>query len=154
MKVYLFQVGKFRAQSVSKVFLIEMEYTLAEKWAQRQTDWWKVTIQEHTMTSSLQIFALESIYFHLLQYYWITKRWWPQGTSFTCHWIKRTSKNGSVCKLEPTHWTVFTNLDNRKLLTNTIQSVSIEMRTATGQQGREKLFSRQNSKILVSKLDS
>ena len=38
-------------------------------------------------------------------------------------------KNGSVCELEPTHRIVFTNLDYKKLLSNTIQSISIELRT-------------------------
>ena len=42
-------------------------------------------------------------------------------------------KNGSVCELEPTHRIVFTNLDCKKLLTNTFQSISIELRTETGQ---------------------
>ena len=46
---------------------------------------------------------------------------------------KQRLKNGSVCKLEPTHRIVFTNLDYKKLLTNTIQSISIELRTETGQ---------------------
>ena len=42
-------------------------------------------------------------------------------------------KNGSVRELEPTHRIVFTNLVYKKLLTNTIQSISIELRTETGQ---------------------
>ena len=46
---------------------------------------------------------------------------------------KRLLKNGSVCELEPTHRILFTNLDYKKLLTNTIQSISIELRTETGQ---------------------
>ena len=46
---------------------------------------------------------------------------------------KQRLKNGSVCELEPTHRIVFTNLDYKKLLTNTIQSISIELRTETGQ---------------------
>ena len=46
---------------------------------------------------------------------------------------KRRLKNGSVCELEPTHRIVFTSLDYKKLLTNTIQSISIELRTETGQ---------------------
>ena len=46
---------------------------------------------------------------------------------------KHCLKNGSVCELEPTHRIVFTNLDCKKLLTNTIQSISIELRTETGQ---------------------
>ena len=47
--------------------------------------------------------------------------------------LKQRLKNGSVCELEPTDRIVFTNLDYRKLLTNTIQSISIELRTETGQ---------------------
>ena len=39
----------------------------------------------------------------------------------------------SVCELEPTHRIVFTNLDYKKFSTNTIQSISIELRTETGQ---------------------
>ena len=46
---------------------------------------------------------------------------------------KQRLKNGSVYELEPTHRIVFTNLDYKKLLTNTIQSISIELRTETGQ---------------------
>ena len=46
---------------------------------------------------------------------------------------KQRLKNGSVCELEPTHRIVFTNLDHKKILTNTIQSLSIELRTETGQ---------------------
>ena len=46
---------------------------------------------------------------------------------------KQRLKNGSVCKLEPTHRIVFSNLDYKKLLSNTIQSISIELRTETGQ---------------------
>ena len=42
-------------------------------------------------------------------------------------------KNGSVCELGPTHRIAFRNLDYKKLLTNTIQSISIELRTETGQ---------------------
>ena len=45
---------------------------------------------------------------------------------------KQRLKNGSVCELEPTHRIVFTNLDYKKLLTNTIQLISIELRTKTG----------------------
>ena len=45
---------------------------------------------------------------------------------------KKRLKNGSVFELEPTHRIVFTNLDYKKLLTNTIQSISIELRTETG----------------------
>ena len=46
---------------------------------------------------------------------------------------KQRLKNNSVSELEPTHRIVFTNLDYKKLLTNTIQSISIELRTETGQ---------------------
>ena len=46
---------------------------------------------------------------------------------------KQLLKNGSVCELEPTHRIVFTNLDYKKFLTNTIQSISTELRTETGQ---------------------
>ena len=46
---------------------------------------------------------------------------------------KQHLKNGSVRELQPTHRIVFTNLDFRKLLTNTIQSISIKLRTETGQ---------------------
>ena len=46
---------------------------------------------------------------------------------------KKRLKNGSICELEPTHRIVFTNLDYKKLLTITLQSISIELRTETGQ---------------------
>ena len=46
---------------------------------------------------------------------------------------KQRLKNGSVCELEQTHRIVFSNLDYKKLLSNTIQSISIELRTETGQ---------------------
>ena len=46
---------------------------------------------------------------------------------------KQRLKNGSVCELEPTHRIVFKKLDCKKLLKNTIQSFSIELRTKTGQ---------------------
>ena len=46
---------------------------------------------------------------------------------------KQRLKNGNVCELELTHRIVFTNLDYKKLLTNTIQSISTELRTETGQ---------------------
>ena len=45
---------------------------------------------------------------------------------------KQRLKNGSVCEVEPTHRIVFSNLDYKKLVTNTIQSISIELRTETG----------------------
>ena len=46
---------------------------------------------------------------------------------------KQRLNNGSVCELEPTHRIVFSNLDYKKFLSNTIQSFSIELRTETGQ---------------------
>ena len=46
---------------------------------------------------------------------------------------KQRLKNGSVCELEPTHRIVFSNLNYRKLLSNTIQSISIELRTEMGE---------------------
>ena len=46
---------------------------------------------------------------------------------------KQRLKNGSVCELESTHRIVFSNLDYKKLLSNTIQSISIELRAETGQ---------------------
>ena len=46
---------------------------------------------------------------------------------------KQRLKNGSVCDIEPTNRIVFSNLDYKKLLSNTIQSISIELRTETGQ---------------------
>ena len=46
---------------------------------------------------------------------------------------KQRLKNGSICELEATHRIVFSNLDYKKLLSNTIQSISIELRTETGQ---------------------
>ena len=46
---------------------------------------------------------------------------------------KQRLKNGSVCELEPTRRIVFSNLDYKKLLSNTIQSISIELRTEKGQ---------------------
>ena len=45
---------------------------------------------------------------------------------------KQSLENGSVCEVAPTHRKVFSNLDYKKLLTNTIQSISIELRTETG----------------------
>ena len=42
---------------------------------------------------------------------------------------KQRLKNGSVCEGEPTD---FSNLAYKKLLKNTIQSISIELRTETG----------------------
>ena len=46
---------------------------------------------------------------------------------------KQRLKNGSVCKIGPTHRIVFTNLDYKELLTNRIGSFSIELQTETGQ---------------------
>ena len=46
---------------------------------------------------------------------------------------KQRLKNGSFCELEPTHRVVFSNLDDKKFLSNTIQSISIELRTEAGQ---------------------
>ena len=45
---------------------------------------------------------------------------------------KQRLKNGSVCELEPTHRIVFQIWTIKKLLSNTIQSFSIELRTVTG----------------------
>ena len=45
---------------------------------------------------------------------------------------KQRLKNCSVCEVEPTRRIVFSNLDYKKLLTNTMQSISIELRTETG----------------------
>ena len=45
---------------------------------------------------------------------------------------KQRLKKGSVCEVEPTHRTVFSKLDYKKLLTNSIQSISNELRTETG----------------------
>ena len=53
------------------------------------------------------------------------------SATFRRHWFKTASKNGSVREVEPTQRTVFSNLDYKKLLTNTIQSVSIELLTET-----------------------
>ena len=46
---------------------------------------------------------------------------------------KQRLKNARVWELETTHRTVFSILDYKKLLSNTIQSISIELRTETGQ---------------------
>ena len=46
---------------------------------------------------------------------------------------KQRLKNGSSCEPEPAHRIVFSNLDYKKLLSNTIQSISNELRTETGQ---------------------
>ena len=47
---------------------------------------------------------------------------------------KQRLKNSSVCELEPTHrFVFFSNLDYKKQLSNSIQSISIELRTETGQ---------------------
>ena len=42
-----------------------------------------------------------------------------------------------VCGLEQTHQMVFTGLDYKKILTNAIQTVLIELRTETRQLGLE-----------------
>ena len=46
---------------------------------------------------------------------------------------KQRLKNGSVCELEQTHRIIFSKLDYEKLLSNTIQSISVELRTETVQ---------------------
>ena len=46
---------------------------------------------------------------------------------------KQRLKNGSVCELEQTNRIVFSNLNYKKLLSNTIHSISVELRTETGQ---------------------
>ena len=40
-------------------------------------------------------------------------------------------RNGNVCKLEPTHEIVFSNLDYKKLKSNTLQSKLIRLQTET-----------------------
>ena len=71
---------------------------------------------------------------------------------------KQPLKNGSLCELEPTHRIVFTNLVYKKLLTNTFQSTSIELRTEAGLlvpfRELKKLFKYYNSKNFPKKLDS
>ena len=54
------------------------------------------------------------------------------NASFTSHYSKQRLKNGKKCEVDATHRIVFSNLDYKKLLTNTIQSISIELRTETG----------------------
>ena len=39
---------------------------------------------------------------------------------------KQRLKNGSICELEQTHRIVFSNLDYKKLLSNTIQSIFVD----------------------------
>ena len=69
---------------------------------------------------------------------------------------KQRLKNGSVCELEPTHRIIFTKLYYKKLFT--IQSISSELRTETGQLvpffGTGKLLSHNNSKTFPNKMDS
>lgn len=44
----------------------------------------------------------------------------------------RRLKNGGLSQVEPTHRKVFSNLEYKKLLTTTIHSVKVELRTETG----------------------
>ena len=46
---------------------------------------------------------------------------------------KQRSKNGSPGEIEPTHRIVFSNLENKKLLSKNFQSIEIQLRTETGQ---------------------
>ena len=46
---------------------------------------------------------------------------------------KQRLKNGSPCKIEPTHKIVFSNLEYKKLLSKDVQSNEIQLRTETGQ---------------------
>ena len=43
----------------------------------------------------------------------------------------RRVKNGNVCPIEPNHRKVFSNLDYKKLLVNSIQSIGVNLRTET-----------------------
>ena len=45
---------------------------------------------------------------------------------------KQRLKNGSLCEIEPTHRTVFSNLEYKKLLSNTFQCIEVQLRTETG----------------------
>ena len=71
---------------------------------------------------------------------------------------KRRLKNFIVSELEPTHRIVFTKIDYKKLLTNTTQSNSIELRTEKGQlvlfSGTGKVILTLQVKRLSRKLDS
>ena len=81
----------------------------------------------------LQTFPLESIKFFfkgIIEYQYVGNAKAPLLRVIDS---KQRLKNGSVCELEPTHEIVFTNVDYKKLLSNTIQSIAIELRTATGQ---------------------
>ena len=46
---------------------------------------------------------------------------------------KQRLKNGSPCEIEPTHRSVFSNLEYKKLLSKNFQSSEIQLRTETGQ---------------------
>ena len=70
------------------------------------------------------------IYTNIIEYQWVGDTKAPLLRVIDS---KQRLKSGSVCELEPTQRIVFTNLDYKKLLTNTIQSISIELRTETGQ---------------------
>ena len=75
------------------------------------------------------IFA--TLNFHIYEYYWVPVRWWYKIPMLRVIDSKQRLKNSSVCELEPTQRTVFSNLDYKNLLSNTIQSISIELRTET-----------------------
>ena len=45
---------------------------------------------------------------------------------------KQRLKNGSVCELEPTHRIFFSTLNYGKISSNTLQLISIELRTKAG----------------------
>ena len=44
----------------------------------------------------------------------------------------RRVKNGYACTIEPNHRKVFSNLDFKKLLVNSISNISVSLRTETG----------------------
>ena len=46
---------------------------------------------------------------------------------------KQRLKNGSFCEIEPTHRIVFSNLEYKKLSSKNYQSVSVQLRTVTGE---------------------
>ena len=46
---------------------------------------------------------------------------------------KQRPKNGSLCAIEPTHRIVFSNLEYKKLLSKNYQSLSVQLRTETGE---------------------
>ena len=83
----------------------------------------------HIMWIFQPAIVLESIFFSSVQKYLNTNTLMTLKQLF---W-EQLIRNSSVCELEPTHRVVFTNLDYKKLLTNTIQSFSIELRTDTEQ---------------------